>query len=137
VFGERGLEQIIRERARMQARSYRKRMPGKDSTIEKRVGALATIRRREGYMTEWSRQRDGALLLIENHCPIFTAASECKALSSHELSLFQSLLGRSVKVERTEYILEGARRCVYQITPCAARVRRKPARTERRATGPS
>ena len=137
TFGERGLENLIRERARRQARAYREQMPREDSTIEKRLAALATIRRREGYMAEWSRQRDGTLLLIENHCPIFAAASACNALCSHELSLFQSILGLSVKVERTENILEGARCCAYRITPRAARARRQPARPDRRVIGRS
>ena len=137
AFGERGLENLIGERARMQARAYRERIPERDSSIEKRVAALTTIRRREGYMAEWSRQRDGSLLLIENHCPILAAASACEALCSHELTLFQSVLGRDVKIERKESILDGARRCVYQITPQGARAERKPARTDRRLSGPS
>jgi predicted ArsR family transcriptional regulator len=32
------------------------------------------------------------------------------------LRLFRTVLGRGVHIERTEHLLEGARRCVYKIS---------------------
>lgn len=113
AFGEEGLERLVAERTRAQTRAYKARMP--DAPLDKRVAALTRIRKDEGYMAEWRRTRDGALLLVENHCPICAAAEFCQGLCAGELKLFRAVLGRGVKVERTEHILDGARRCVYRI----------------------
>lgn len=114
AFGEDGLQRLIAERTRVQAAAYRKRVPAAE-TLERRVAALAALRREEGYMAEWARERDGALLLVENHCPICAAAEACQGLCAGELDLFRRVLGRGVSVERTEHLLDGSRRCVYRI----------------------
>ncbi len=113
-FGEEGLERLLQYRNRRQRALYRKRVP-RDAPLRERVAKLAAVRREEGYMAEWSRRRDGSLLLVENHCPICAAATACQGLCRDELSLFQKVLGPDVKVERTEHILAGARRCAYVI----------------------
>jgi len=116
VFGDEGLERLIAEKTRQQTDSYRVRMAGSDAPIEERVRTLARIRREEGYMAEWRRQRDGTLELVENHCSIAKAAHFCTKLCSCELQLFRFVLGDDVSVERTEHILSGDRCCTYCIT---------------------
>ena len=54
-------------------------------------------------------------LLIENHCPICSAAKACTRLCKNELQVFQNALGPDTKVTREDHILSGARRCVYRI----------------------
>jgi predicted ArsR family transcriptional regulator len=71
-------------------------------------------------MAEVVAERDGAFLLIENHCPVCDAARVCTGLCSGELDVFRKVLGPRVEVEREEHILDGSRRCAY-------RVRRGPA----------
>ncbi len=115
TFGERGLAKLVSVRTREQEKSYRLRMPGRAAPLEQRVAALARIRRDEGYMAEYSRRSDGSMLLVENHCPICAAAQACQGLCRDELALFRRLLGGGAKVERTEHMLEGARRCAYRI----------------------
>ncbi len=115
AFGENGLAKLVEARTNAQVKTYRARIPAK-APLEKRVAALAAIRKEEGYMAEWRKARDGTLTLIENHCPICAAAQECQGLCAGELRLFRTALGRGVSVERTEHLLEGARRCVYRIT---------------------
>ncbi|HMB67873.1 MAG TPA: MarR family transcriptional regulator, partial [bacterium] len=88
--------------------------------LERRVAALARIRREEGYLAEWRRERGGSLLLVENHCPICAAARACAGLCRNELELFRTVLGPDVKVERIEYLLEGGRRCAYRVTGSGA-----------------
>jgi predicted ArsR family transcriptional regulator len=77
---------------------------------------LAEIRREQGYMAECTKMPDGSILLAENHCPICVAASTCQGLCREELSMFRALLGDKARVERTDHILAGARRCAYRIT---------------------
>ena len=125
AFGESGLRKIVEERTKAQLRDYGEEMPGRGAPLEKRVAALAAIRKREGYMAEWARRNDGSFLLIENHCPICAAAEACQGLCAGELELFRELLG--VPVEREEHILDGARRCTYRISGRSPRRPKAPA----------
>ena len=50
---------------------------------------------------------------------------ECQGFCSTELELFRAVLGRGARVERTEHIIAGDRRCVYQVTPSSAGARRR------------
>jgi len=116
AFGESGLERLLRERTRRQRDSYARRMNKAGAGLLHRARALAEIRREQGYMAECVQQRDGSILLMENHCPICAAASSCQGLCREELSLFRSLLGGQARIERIDHILAGARRCAYMIT---------------------
>jgi predicted ArsR family transcriptional regulator len=115
AFGDEGLERLTEERTRQQAGSYSTRMPEPDAPLEERVASLARLRREEGYMAEWARGRDGALELVQNHCSIAKAAQFCSKLCAGELSLFRTVLGDDVSVERVEHLLRGDRRCAFRI----------------------
>jgi predicted ArsR family transcriptional regulator len=116
AFGEEGIARLTEERTRQQAHSYTARMPGPDAPLEERVATLARLRLEEGYMAEWGRRRDGKIELIENHCSIAKAAQFCSKLCAAELSLFRTVLGDDVSVERVEHILSGDRCCTFCIT---------------------
>ena len=113
-FGAKGLEKLLSERARQQIEQYAARLP-KDGSLMRRVNALARIRTDEGYMAGVETESDGTLLLVENHCPICEAATECQGLCTSELEVFQAVLGKNVTVERTDHIQAGFRRCAYRI----------------------
>jgi len=115
AFGDAGLDRLFATRMRSQLKRYREAMPPDDAPIEKRVAALAKLRRGEGFMAEWSKEPDGTLLLLENHCPIGAAAAVCPALCRDELSVFKGSIGKGISVERVEHILSGGRRCAYRI----------------------
>lgn len=114
-FGEEGMDRLIKRRERATEVGYRLALDGAD-TLEDRLERLAQVRAAEGYMAEWSRQDDGAYLLIENHCPICAAAKACQGFCRSELALFEAMLAPA-KVTRVEHILAGARRCAYLVTP--------------------
>jgi len=115
VFGAAGMDRLIADREARQHGAYEAAVAGPDG-LEDRVAALAALRDREGYMTEWRRDGDG-WLLVENHCPICAAASACQSFCRSELALFRMVLGEDVAVERIDHIVAGARRCAYRITP--------------------
>ncbi len=115
AYGDEGLDRLVATRTRAQLKRYRKALPPRDAPVEKRVAALAKLRRAEGFMAEWSKERDGTLLLVENHGPICAAAAACPSLCRDELSVFKTAIGKGVPVERVEYILAGGRRCAYRI----------------------
>ncbi len=118
VYGEEGLERLVDVRTQRQLEAYRRQLPGENAPLEERLEALARLRVREGYMAEWRRERDG-FLFVENHCPICAAATTCQRFCRDELELFRKLLGSDVRVERTEHIMAGARRCAYRILRAA------------------
>jgi predicted ArsR family transcriptional regulator len=114
AFGERGVDRLIAVRTRTQIATYNAQVP-RAGSLRQRLEALARLRTREGYMAEVKEDAGGALLLIENHCPICTAAAACTNLCAGELRVFREVLGDDVLVERTDHILAGARRCAYRV----------------------
>lgn len=115
AFGDAGLERLLDIRTHHQVEAYQALIPIQES-LEQKLEALATLRTEEGYMAEIQALNDGSFLLIENHCPICAAATACTGLCARELEIFQSVLGKAAIVERTEHIISGERRCVYQVS---------------------
>lgn len=116
ALGDKGLQQVIDERGKAQHDAYVRAQP-KRGSLRARVEALARARSEEGYLAEVVDDPDGnGVLLIEHHCPICTAASACAGLCISELDVFRKVLGDGVRVERTQHLLGGDRRCAYRVT---------------------
>lgn len=113
LFGEEGLARVVDRHAERQLEIYRSALAGLSST-EARVKALAAARDAEGYMAEASQDGED-WLLIENHCPICSAAKSCMRLCANELAVFREALGDGVEVVRESHLLAGGRRCVYRV----------------------
>lgn len=114
AFGAEGLDRLLKLRAREQVAAYKARLDRQPS-LPKKLQALAEIRTEEGYMAEVSKT-NGGHLLVENHCPVCSAAAACTSLCRLELEVFQKALGREHEVKRIDHILAGARRCAYLVT---------------------
>jgi predicted ArsR family transcriptional regulator len=114
VFGAGGVEKLLEARTAEQIAAYRKRLTHATS-LKGRLSALAQARSEEGYMAEVRRDGANDYLLIENHCPVCSAARACQGLCASELQVFQSVLGPDVEVAREDHILAGARRCAYRV----------------------
>jgi predicted ArsR family transcriptional regulator len=112
--GEKMLDAVIEAREKSALQTYRRALEPAASLKEK-VKRLAKIRSEEGYMASVAAGTGGALLLVENHCPICVAAKACQGFCRSELALFRETLGDDVSVQRDEHIVAGARRCVYRI----------------------
>lgn len=119
LFGAQRLDQLISAREQLAEANYQARMAGA-KTLTQRLTRLVQARDEEGYMAEMQKQADGSFLMIENHCPICAAATECQGFCRSELDVFRRTLGPLASVERTEHLLSGARRCVYRIQPAPA-----------------
>ncbi len=114
AFGEDGVDMMLEVRSREQTEAYGAAMDGA-ADLGSRLERLAALRTDEGYMATVRRGADGAWMLIENHCPICSAATACSGLCRAELAVFRAVLGEDVLVERTDHILAGARRCAYRV----------------------
>ena len=115
-FGDDGVERLIGAHERQMLAQYESRLADKFD-LQDRVAGLAAARSDEGYMAECQADGDGRFLLVENHCPICAAATECQSFCRSELEIFQQVLGPHATVERTDHLHAGARRCAYRITP--------------------
>ena len=114
LFGAQGLQKFIKKHGDMQRAAYGEKLESA-KTIGERVKRLAKARSDEGYMAE--AKKDGRdWLLIENHCPICSAAKACTGLCAGELKVFSDVIGKDAKVTREEHILAGARRCAYRVS---------------------
>lgn len=114
AFGQRQLGRLLARVEESEKQIIAQRMPVQVS-LRDRILALARIRSEQGYLAELKEPEENVFLLIENHCPILTAATACKELCEVERGAFQKVLGAGCKIERTEHALDGARRCVYRI----------------------
>lgn len=113
LFGDDGVKKVALERERQTLEKYSKSV-SKFSHLKDKLQQLTLLRTEDGYMAELI-QVENTFTLIENHCPICKAAQNCPSLCQSELNVFQQLLGENCKIERTEHIIKGKRRCVYRI----------------------
>ena len=114
-LGESTLEKLVNSQADRTIRRYNLVL-GEINDLEQRLTALAEARTEDGFMAEVRLLPDQSWLLIENHCPICSVAKYCRDYCESELYLFQQLLGEKIDIKRTEYLLEGSRRCAYKIS---------------------
>jgi predicted ArsR family transcriptional regulator len=120
VFGDEGLDKLVADRKQQTFERYRARLDelGRaPRSLAESVQRLADLRTADGYMAEVEIADDGAILLIENHCPICVAARACARLCASELDLFEALIGRDAEIQRREHMFDGSRRCLYRISP--------------------
>lgn len=115
ALGEEALYKVIENHEQRMHARYAHEINGIPG-LEERLVKLVEIRSKEGYMAEFERIDDG-YLLVENHCPICEAAKVCNGFCNTELSIFKSVLGDEVRIERMEHIVKGGRRCSYIIYP--------------------
>lgn len=114
IFGEKGLEQILKAWSKRELALIKSRMPS-GSSLRTQVDELARVRREQGYMAVMRPSDGDTMLLIENHCPIRRAAAECEDFCNQELHVFQKAFGSRVTVERAEHFLGGDQSCLFII----------------------
>lgn len=119
IFGDDGLEKLIEQREAESRTKYLARC--KNLPLAQRLAELAEVRSEEGYMAKVEQDGD-SWLFIENHCPICAAATACQNFCRSELALFREVIGEEAHIEREQYLLDGAGRCVYRVTLAAKRL---------------
>lgn len=116
VFGDEGMEKLLDVRLEKQIRDYSSEI-SVSSPLQEKLKSLSEIRTREGYMSDViPGDNPEEFMFVENNCPVCDAAKECTGICARELDLFNEVLGNDVSVSRFEHIIEGARRCAYQIS---------------------
>jgi len=114
VFGEKGLDNLIAHREKQSFELYKQALD-KQKTIKTKLEKLAKLRSDEGYMATVEKTESDNYILIEHHCPICHAATHCQNFCRSELNLFQDLFEGIANVKRSEHIVAGETRCVYEV----------------------
>jgi len=114
-LGEDKLNQLIDDRSKLIEKAYKDQLAAAEPGLQQQIERLAQLRSEEGYMAEVRLLPDG-WMLIENHCPICSAATSCQQFCRSELEIFMRLFENKASVVRTDHLLSGARRCAYKIT---------------------
>ncbi len=113
IFGDVGMDRLISHREKESHKIYSQALSkGKD--LFSKLKILAKLRSQEGYMATIVKE-DNWYWLLENHCSICAAASECLNFCRSELNLFEELLKNEASISREEHIMQGARRCAYKV----------------------
>jgi predicted ArsR family transcriptional regulator len=88
----------------------------KGATLEERVARLSDVQVGNGYLADWDRAEDEALVLKEFNCPVHQVSRKYPQACEHELTFFRTVLGTE-NVERVECIAKGGSCCRYMIAP--------------------
>jgi predicted ArsR family transcriptional regulator len=120
-LGEAALDTLIDARENETLIAYTAQLSDAGD-LRGKLGRLAEIRSAEGYMASVIEEQDGTFMLVENHCPICAAATECQNFCRAEKSVFEAVIGPEANVERIEHIVSGARRCAYRVTPASSTI---------------
>ncbi len=108
------LDSVIAAREKAALQAYRHALDGAGS-LRDRVKRLAKIRSEEGYMASVAAGTDGALLLIENHCPICVAARRARAFAARSSRCSARRWVKTSVSCATNTSSPAPRRCVYRI----------------------
>jgi len=109
--GRAAVDQLFARRRHKLAEQYGARLAGKGRAEQ--VAELSEILTEQGYMCEWERLPAGGFALIEHNCPVDCVARDYQQACSHELTLYEDLLG--VPLVREETISQGGSCCRYRI----------------------
>jgi predicted ArsR family transcriptional regulator len=86
------------------------------ATLEERVAELTRILDEDGYLASWEATGEGGFVIVEHNCAIWAVASRYGQACASELDFIATVLP-DARVERTQHMVEGAKRCAYLVTP--------------------
>lgn len=109
--GPEAIDELFRRRRESMAEQYAPRLSNKSRADQ--IAELASILAELGYMTEWHTLEDGSFVITEHNCPIDCAARHHNEACTHELALYEQLLG--IPIIREETIAQGGKCCRYRI----------------------
>jgi predicted ArsR family transcriptional regulator len=110
--GEEAIDQLFADRQHAQAEQYAPQLAGKSRANQ--IAELAAILNEQGYMCDWEELPDGSFVLSEHNCPVECVAHSYRQACTHELMLYQEILG--IPLVREETIAAGGGCCRYRIS---------------------
>jgi DeoR family suf operon transcriptional repressor len=110
--GRDEVRRFFASRFRAQAHGLNSRLEG--ASAEARVEAVVQLLREQGFMAEWSTQKDGTVRISEHNCAIQAVAERYPELCEAEADFLRETLQADVK--RGAHIPHGCNACEYAVT---------------------
>jgi predicted ArsR family transcriptional regulator len=114
--GSEAVDRLFAQRREKLQAQLAARLAGRSAAGQ--VAELAAVLTEQGYMCEWTQAQDGSFVLVEHNCPVDCIARDYPQACSHELRLYEDVLGMAVVRDTT--IAAGANCCRYYIHPSPA-----------------
>jgi DeoR family transcriptional regulator, suf operon transcriptional repressor len=111
------LERLFAKRREARIAGARDRL-GRHASLEDQVAELSRILDEDGYLASWEPTGDGGYRVVEHNCAIWAVASRYGQACTSELDFIRAVLPTAT-VERVQHMVEGARRCAYEVRPTA------------------
>jgi DeoR family transcriptional regulator, suf operon transcriptional repressor len=107
------VDRLFARRREARISGAQERLAGK-ATLREQVAELTQILDEDGYLASWEEAGEGEFLIVEHNCAIWAVASRYGQACASELAFIQTVLPGAT-VERTQHMIEGARRCAYRV----------------------
>lgn len=111
------VDRLFARRREQRIANARRRLAG-CADLEAQVAELARILDQDGYLASWEPTGDGGFRVVEHNCAIWAVASRYGQACTSEIEFIRAVLP-DAEVERVQHMVEGARRCAYQVRPAA------------------
>lgn len=116
--GQEWLEGFFRRLFRRTATDY-KRLIDETLPLQKRVAAVADLRKGDGYMAEAKPCKSGGFLIVEHNSPISEASLYFVGLIEFERELYQTVLGPGVAVRVASPHETGETHLAFEVRPAS------------------
>jgi len=107
------LERLFARRREARIANARARL-ARHPDLEGKVAELSRILDEDGYLASWEPTGDGGYRVVEHNCAIWAVASRYGQACTSELDFIRAVLP-GARVERVQHMVEGARRCAYDV----------------------
>ncbi len=118
------VERLFERRRRRRTDQARARVAG--LPFPDQVAELARILDEDGYLASWEALADGRFRVVEHNCAILDVARRYGDACVSEIEFLRRTLP-DARIERVAHMMAGQHVCAYEITPKAARARRRDA----------
>jgi DeoR family suf operon transcriptional repressor len=109
LFAQRREHRIASARARL----------ARGRSLRAKVEELTRILDEDGYLASWEQVGRGHFRIVEHNCAIWAVATRYGQACTSELDFIRAVLPEA-RVERVQHMVEGARRCAYDVRAAPA-----------------
>lgn len=113
TLGKEAVSKVLEQRKNREIWAYQSEISGK--SFDEQIKKIAEIQDSEGYMVEWTKNKDGSYEIINYNCPIYSIASTYNEVCVNEKDVLQKTFPSS-KVISHSRIVDGKKDCSWTIS---------------------
>ena len=107
------IDKLFASRREHRIANARERL-GRKKGLKAQIAELAQILDEDGYLASWEEVDKKTYRIVEHNCAIWAVARKYGQACTSELDFIRAVLPNA-DVERVQHMVEGARRCAYEI----------------------